>query len=258
MRNFCVCLRQEIGFIIFGLLFCSAITSCGDSSNHSVIPNGRPVTSNSTMPFPGMNGGFYPGGAGSAVNMDPWGNILQEGQAGQVMLPIGPIYDQGMSGWCWAFSAFHTIRTYYYDTAATDPATLEWRAAISSIDSTKGLKSYLKGKVGSLIGGLTGGDPENFIKNFQKAKGLPPQQWRSIDTDDTAAAFSQVEANLRQHIPSVYCDREHCKMIYGFVTNGMQVTEFAIGDSAADPNTYLESVAKLGDSLDELVTLVPY
>ena len=185
-------------------------------------------------------------------------SVLPVGQAGQMMLPIGTIYDQGFSSWCWAYSAFHALRTYYYNSPATDPVTESWRAAIKTIDSPIGLPAALTGNVGSLIGGFIGGNPMDFITGFQLSKGLSGQNWQNIDTTNRTAAFGMVADNIRRLIPSVYCDMTHCRMIYGFVSDGTNVTQFAMADSAANPSlTYLESAATLSASVDQIVTLLP-
>ena len=232
----------------------SGIVNTNQGGLATAIPGG---TASVMTPTSGAGGAITAGNNPVFGSPSPAVAVLPEGQAGQMLLPIGTIYNQGMMGWCWAFSAFHAIRTYYYDSPATDAATLSWRAAIKTIDSQTALPGALGSNLGSLIGGLTGGDPEEFINGFKSTKNLSAQNWQAIDVSDHAAALAQVTANIRKLIPSVFCDFDHCRMIYGFVSDGMQVTQFAMADSAADPSpTYLEDAATLSATLNELVTLV--
>ena len=155
--------------------------------------------------------------------------ILEPGAAGEFDLTLKEVFNQGNSSWCWAYSAFHTMKTYFNHLPAGDDPDLEaYRLAVNSIHSNQDLRELL----GQYRGNWDSGSPFQFLNILRKAKNLPDKMgWENL-RGSRDSVMSQVESNLRKGIPSAYCYASHCVTIYGFRTDGEKVTSFAIGDSA--------------------------
>ena len=249
-------LRTICGLITSWAICCATVGCGGRESSRkiSLYDPARPFEQTGIdIPTSAINTDSYPNNPMSGIQ------VLPPGQAGEMRLPIREIYNQGISGWCWAFAAFHTLRTYYYNAPASDSTTVGWRQALESIDSRRGLTRYLESRFGSLIGGVVGGDPQDFIDHFKEAKGLADQNWQQIDTDSQETAADLIAANIRQGIPSVFCTPSHCRMVFGFVSDGARILQFTFADSSAEPpGVYNEDVAPRGHwGADEIVTFIP-
>lgn len=214
---------------------------------------------------------------GCGSSMSPTGTpsgVATGGEAGreEVMLPIGTIYNQGNTMWCWAFSAFHTLRTYYFNNTSTDPGVSAWRDAMRSIDTEQKFWNYLHQAFGS----TSGDNPDHFFRQAKADFKLPDQAWTDYYPSDRASVrqarygdggfptvqlprkkiLDLVAANLRRNIPSVYCNPPHCMLIYGAVFNGTAVSQWAIGDSSGG-YTYKKSASAVFNDVDLVVTMPP-
>lgn len=189
----------------------------------------------------------------------------------EVLLPIGEVYNQGATNWCWAYSAFHTAREYYLRISAPNQSQTAWKEALSSINTASGFKTFM----GTISSPQITGNPIQFIEKIQKKKNLPNETWTPIYPSDkwsvrretaasrgeyvgaqmpTAKIFDRVHEDLRKGVPVSYCNPPHCVMIYGAVFDGNTPKKYAIADSSGG-KTYLADATKIWKDLD-LVTVV--
>lgn len=188
-----------------------------------------------------------------------------------VQLPIGDVYNQYNTMWCWAFSAFHTLRTYYYNNQSDDGAIKAWRDSLRAVDTWQKFWDYLDDNFPS----NQGDNPDHFIREAQADWHLPATKWTNYYPSDRASVrearnqgdtrfptvherrskiIARMAANLRRGVPSVYCNPPHCMMIYGAKFNNDRVTHFSIADSSGG-RTYDKSANAVFNDLDLVVTL---
>lgn len=165
--------------------------------------------------------------------------ILEPGAAGEFNLNLPEVYNQGNSNWCWGYSAFHTMNSFFNHLPASDDPDIEsWRAAVKSINSN----SELRNLMGRHRGNWDIGSPFQFVNILRKEKNLPDKMgWANL-RGSREDIMKQVESNLRKGIPSAYCYASHCVTIYGFRSDGEKVTSFSIADSA-NSRRYSKAVA---------------
>src|SRR4051812_5085939 len=90
------------------------------------------------------------------------------GERAETVLPMGTVFDQGRTEWCWAYSAYHTLRTYYRlvanDGGALGSSAWDWREVLLGLDSPSGFRSYMENHFS------TGrhGHPHDFIRLLEK------------------------------------------------------------------------------------------
>ena len=186
-----------------------------------------------------------------------------------VELPIETIFDQGHSDWCWAFSAYHTLRTYYANAASTAAGVSSWRAALQPLDSQEAFTGYLSSHFDQ---GHTG-NPLAFVELMETERQTSRAPWTDFyptehESDGPAAPDDQaqehlatpdilakVQANLRRQVPAVFCNTEHCRMIYGMTLDGGAVTSYSFADSLGSRRTYQVDAGEAADTLDVVMTL---
>jgi hypothetical protein len=187
----------------------------------------------------------------------------------ELILPIGPVYDQADTQFCWAYSTFHALRTYYTAAGA-------WHDALVPLDSPRGFRSFLTDRFDP----DSGDNPAHLVVQLRDENDLPDAAWTDLYPSDVqsrrelafggpaapagfptkhlsrTAILAQVVANLRAATPSVFCNPAHCMMIYGAVLDGGRASEFAIADSIG-ARTYRRSARQVHDDLDLVMTLMP-
>src|SRR6185437_16497756 len=78
------------------------------------------------------------------------------------ILDIEAIFDQGGTEWCWAYSAFHTLRTtYHYAVAGGSnlPGAWDWHTVLLDLDTPEAFRTYMGNHYSE---GQTG-NPHNFM-----------------------------------------------------------------------------------------------
>ena len=187
----------------------------------------------------------------AAGSLPPTGNptgslipTLPPGQAGELKLTFGAVFNQKNTNWCWGYSAYHTLRTYY-DTipVGADPVADQWRAALSTLNTNQNFWDFME----STTPQSQLGSPHQFVELMRRHKGMPAhKKWSYASQNSRQQAIKNVEANLRLGIPSSYCRSGHCVMIYGFKTDGAAATEFLIADSVGS-RFYTEAANRVAE-----------
>lgn len=188
---------------------------------------------------------------------------LQPGQPGEFKLKFGSVfnqYEKDDTNWCWAFSGYHTLRTYYENNAVAEGnnAGLAWKSALEELNSQSAFWGFMeknvpKGRLGS----------PHMIKNILvQQKGLPTdKQWGYGGESDRVETLQLVEQNLRKGIPTGYCRDGHCITIYGFATDGNQITKFFVANSSGRQGSQTgtfqsESAQYVRDNYTDIWTIV--
>lgn len=153
---------------------------------------------------------------------------LPEGQAGTLELALNEVFDQGDTDWCWAYSSFHTLKTYFTHLPHSDNSDVEaLRIAVQSIKTNDDLRSLL----GKYVSTDTRGSPYQFLNILKGDKDLKNVgAWDNLE-GRRSDVMMQVVANIRKGIPAGFCYGGHCVAINGFTTDGTNVTEYSIADS---------------------------
>lgn len=200
-------------------------------------------------------------------------------QNGSIVLKVGTIFDQGDTNFCWAYSAFHTLRTYYENLKGEDATSKAWRDALQKINDPTKFRAYLESHDESPFSPDNGGDPQSLIDAFIEDNNLPAGTWTAYSPSDYGAGIRAerarslgltyntpdvskprteilkiIEERLRWHIPSVYCNPPHCMMIYGADWKNGTVSAWHIGDSSPS-STYTKAYNSVKGDLDLIVTL---
>lgn len=161
------------------------------------------------------------------------------------------VYDQGNSNWCWAYSAFHTLRGYYLSSQSTDAATTAWRNALSQLNSADAFRAFMN-KISSPD---QAGDPIQFVQAMQSSFSLPAQNWNDNYTGSSSASqlVGRIESNLQKGIPSSWCDYGHCVSVQAVQGSGSNA-QFTIFDSSGG-DSYPRSAADLISQTDMVMVL---
>lgn len=195
----------------------------------------------------------------------------------ELSLPVGDVFDQGHTEWCWAFSAFHTLRTYYLNASGDANAVKEWKPAIEAMNEPDTFKAFLGQHVST---GQTG-EPMRFVRMFREANDLPAASWTPFmphggrwaegrsekeagtrpDIDMSAVKklarreiVQKILDGLRQGSPSAYCADPHCVTIYGGVYENGEPTTYLIADSLGG-RTYRADARRMNARLEYIATL---
>jgi len=56
---------------------------------------------------------------------------------------MAEVFNQGRTNWCWAYAAFHIMRTYYLNFKQQDETTAEWQDAINQINSPRSFIAHI-------------------------------------------------------------------------------------------------------------------
>jgi hypothetical protein len=190
-----------------------------------------------------------------------------------VTLAIGQIFDQSDSEWCWAFSAFHTLRTYNFAKGA-DATRSAWQKVLTPLDTQKAFVDFMS----SRYDWSQTGNPSDFVDLITQSDVLPSETWTEFYPSDhesvreararaagtlgrmafahfaTDDVLGRVATNLGKGVPSVFCNAEHCRMIFGATYSGGSVSAFHIADSIGG-RTYDEDYQSAADELDMVMTL---
>lgn len=198
----------------------------------------------------------------------------------EIMLPIGDVFDQDSTMYCWAYSSYHTLRTYYTLAAngGTDGAAQAWHDATQPLNGDGAFRDWLEDRFNP----NQGNNPARFVVTFKTDNHLPDQAWTDFYPSDVMSVrevrelafdgprppagfptqhmtrtkiLEKVRENLKKDIPSVFCNPEHCMTIYGVVmdSNGT-ATEYAIADSIG-ARTYRRAASRVYNDLDLVMTL---
>jgi hypothetical protein len=189
----------------------------------------------------------------------------------ELSLPMGKVLDQGHSMWCWAFSAFHTLRAYYQNVPSTGSDFDAWKEAIGKLDQQKSFTHFLGGHVSS---GQTG-EPMRFIRMFREENSLSDDTWTALMPGDGRWTLSpergpdidmsqvkhlsreeivkHIKASLEKGSPSAYCANPHCITIYGGSYEGDEPTEYYIADSIGG-RTYHADARRMNARLEYIAT----
>lgn len=159
------------------------------------------------------------------------GNPYSFPNSNLVDLSMGNVMSQGNTNWCWAYSAFHAMRGYYFSAQQNDAKATAWKNALTQLNSNSAFASFLSKNVSP--GQL--GDPENFVEIMQQSFNLPDPGWRDYASYQTgqAALMSKIDNNLRNGIPSVWCDRTHCMAVTGLSGSTATSTQYRVSDSSS-------------------------
>jgi len=202
-------------------------------------------------------------------------NPLADFNRAENILDIESIFDQGRTEWCWAYSTFHTLRTYYHYVLAGSgdaPGAWDWHAALTDLDTPEAFRTYL----GNHFSPGQTGFPRNFLRLLEQdnpklvdagwqdfyAGDHESVRYRALPDSERARAMrlssreilNKVHQNLKKQIPSVFCTSVHCMMIFGDKDDGSQPTEFEIADSVHGVVHHL-STAQTASILDLVMTL---
>lgn len=202
------------------------------------------------------------------------------------VLNMATVYNQGSTQYCWAYSTFHTLRTFYNNSTATDSATVAWREALKKLDDSSTLMSFMKARYNT---GRTG-FPSEFLDLMKKEYNLPAvnADWEEFyvgaklnitfgsaaeDLDYSSipevdyADYGSVKTNrnipfttimtkfqerIQKGLPSVYCDKGHCMSMYGYTKTSSGVT-YNIADSIGGKK-YTETESKVKSRLYMMMT----
>lgn len=183
----------------------------------------------------------------------------------EVFVPIYEVFDQGQTNWCWAYSGFHTLRTYYFTSGAQTPEAAQWREALSRIDSAASFKEHMEQY---FLPSKTG-DPQDFVKHFRGVHQLPDPRWTAFYPKERTSSrakrgegqrlnakeiMQKVKDGILRGVPSVYCNRPHCMMIFGAAHANGVPAGFLIADSH-EAKTYWMPAEIAESQLDLVLTL---
>jgi len=191
----------------------------------------------------------------------------------EIKLPMGEVFAQGSTNWCWAYSTFHTTRTYYLNTPVLSSEAFAWRNALQDVNTPAAFRSF----VGRRHDTSQTGHPEGFVSDMQE-DGVPSQPWVGLvpanrrdlpvvsDGGFSPAAIGDqylpkaeilkiVRDNLQRGIGSSWCGQGHCISIYGIKVNGDQPTAYHIADSASSSPTYEASPSRIHQYLELIFTM---
>lgn len=167
-------------------------------------------------------------------------------------LPVGPVFDQGASQYCWAYAGFHTLRTFYgHSPYANDEKRKEF---LLSFASTADYKNWVFSQVGSLN---EAGWPIEAVYFYDRnLGGAPTPPWISLVPSSTQTGWnphpppdlheytpqafftsikdisSRIYKGLTQGAPASFCTTTHCVTIYGGEYVDGNPTTYQIADSA--------------------------
>ncbi|MEY4632516.1 MAG: hypothetical protein RIQ81_2636 [Pseudomonadota bacterium] len=155
--------------------------------------------------------------------------ILEEGKAGDFNLTLQEVFNQGASNWCWGYSAFHAMKTFFNHLPPTTDQDVEsYRESVNSVKTTKDLRALM----GRHADQWQSGSPFQFLNLLRRDRSLPDKMgWRNLK-GSRDEVMVQLEKNLRKGVPAAYCYESHCVTIYGFHTDGSRIQTFTIADSA--------------------------
>ena len=168
------------------------------------------------------------------------GNLptLDEGQPGDFNLNLPEVFNQGASNWCWGYSAFHAMTTFFNHLPETGDQEIEaYRSSVKAVKTNQDLRALM----GRHADQWQLGSPFQFLNLFREDRALPDKMgWRNLK-GSRDSVMQQVTWNLRRGIPSAYCYASHCVTIYGFSSDGQKVVKFTIADSQ-NSRRYTKSV----------------
>ena len=184
----------------------------------------------------------------------------------ELELPVGTIFNQHRTNYCWAYSSFHSLRTYYFTLQSPDENALRWKAALDELNEPTIFRAYLKKHFANKWG-----EPMRFNRGLVKNANLPDDGWKAIvrggresytiPFDPTRAEWRsldqvkrQIRASLEQGIPTAYCGDGHCTAIYGAVYDGDTAVKYLIADSVnhsgEDGRKYEVKASKVHGSIE--------
>lgn len=164
-----------------------------------------------------------------------------------VTTPMGEVFNQKNTQWCWAYSSYHTMRTYYWNTTDNNNEVTEWKKAMEPMNSDKGFKSFMGANYST---GNTG-EPMKFVKFFQKKYSLPSTPWKAYwkggaekrwpslndyhPSESSRTSITEIAKKIRASLLKgeavAYCYPPHCVTIYGAAFEGETAKEYLIADS---------------------------
>lgn len=106
---------------------------------------------------------------------------------GDLVLKIGEVFAQGNTNLCWAFSAFHALRTYFDGLANPDNAASAWKTQLGKLNSQSALSAFLSSKVDV----QKGDDPRIFSSLMEKEFGLQKLDWFDLENETTKNGATQ-------------------------------------------------------------------
>jgi hypothetical protein len=167
--------------------------------------------------------------------------VLPDATPGTLDLTLREVFNQKGTNWCWAYSAFHALRSYFTHLPdSVDPDVETFRAVVRAIKSDGEFRALMRKYVST----GTKGSPYQFLNILKKDKNLKkPGEWDNLE-GSREKVMKQAVSNLRKGIPAAYCYGGHCVMIYGFTTDGTKVTQYSIADSVG-PRRYKKSAKQV-------------
>lgn len=159
-----------------------------------------------------------------------------------IILPMADVFDQGGTLWCWAYSSFHTLRTYYQK---QDPLQQDWGAVVASLDSNENLRAFLHEKN---VGTRERHYPGYFLKLLADSFDLSRADWQMFYRDplcnpdlppiggegvtlDENSVHEVIISSLRQGAPTVHCNGVHCVTVFGVEFANGEPVRYRIADS---------------------------
>lgn len=257
-------------------------SSSDQTAGSTQVPSGNiPTTGNNNIPTPpgGTPTAETDTGAGTGTipSTTPSPQTPSSDTENGRVLNMGTVFNQGSTQWCWAYSTYHALRTFYENSTATDSETTTWRNSLSQLNTASAFSSFMQKKYNSQRTGY----PSEFLNLMQSTYNLPsvtdrwteyyPKGYSDVkfgfvgDVDygpvatnrnsTDAQVLTKVQDQIRLGMPAVYCDSGHCMSIYGFTKNGTSIS-YNVADSMGG-RKYTETESKVKQRLFMMMTHSP-
>ena len=163
-----------------------------------------------------------------------------------ITLPMDRIFNQGHSLFCWAYSSYHTLRTYYLHAQNDTHDFNSWKDAVSKLNDPKEFRQYLDENFYN-----SQNEPLAFIRGMLQTHGGLSDDWtqyfpsdrteftipfdRSQSTAETRMGIEQrILTSLKNGAPVAFCGQGHCTSIYGVTLENGRARSYTIADSVAN------------------------
>lgn len=188
-------------------------------------------------------------------------------------LNVQPVFGQGPTQFCWAYSAYHTLKTYYLNTTGSDE---KWKSFFDQFNSTSEYKSYVLSQVGSTS---VAGWPNEAVMFYEKTIGSKPgEEWTSFVPSETESGWKphpgpdlhsytpqaffltkealteKIHAAFLKGAPTAFCTTTHCVSIFGAEYVNGSALRYEIADSAGG-NTYTADAKSVHAKIADITTL---
>jgi hypothetical protein len=218
---------------------------------------------------------LFTSGIGSASPIDSENGLLGMPSLAvirdTIKLPMDRIFNQRHSMYCWAYSSYHTLRTYYLHAEKTSSELAAWKNAVTDLNDPSTFRRYLDDHFNN-----SANEPMTFVRGIRKhTSGGLSNDWTSyfpferteftIPFDRSRAVAStrsriaqRILTSLKKGAPSAFCGNGHCTTIYGVTMENGEPKTYLIADSVADGEdgrSYDGSARKVLSILEIAMTL---